>query len=44
WGVYGMPETFIVNGEGRIIYKHVGPIDEATLRDKIIPAVKQAEG
>lgn len=44
WGVYGMPETFIVNGKGRIIYKHVGPIDEATLRDKIIPAVKQAEG
>ena len=26
WGVYGMPETFIVNGKGEIVYKHVGPI------------------
>ena len=26
WGVYGMPETFVVDGKGRIAYKHVGPI------------------
>ena len=26
WGVYGMPETFVVNGWGEIVYKHVGPI------------------
>ena len=26
WGVYGMPETFVVNGKGKIVYKHVGPI------------------
>ena len=30
WGVYGMPETFVVDGKGRIVYKHVGPI---TARD-----------
>jgi cytochrome c biogenesis protein CcmG, thiol:disulfide interchange protein DsbE len=37
WGVYGVPETFIVGRDGRIAYKHVGPISEQTL-----PAV-QAE-
>jgi cytochrome c biogenesis protein CcmG/thiol:disulfide interchange protein DsbE len=26
FGVYGVPETFVVNGEGMIVYKHVGPI------------------
>jgi len=26
WGVYGIPETFIVNSEGIIKYRHVGPI------------------
>lgn len=42
WGVYGMPETFVVNGQGRIVYKHVGPISAETLETKIIPAVKAA--
>lgn len=31
WGVYGVPETFIIGREGRILYKRVGPIDEAAL-------------
>ncbi|HEV7534545.1 MAG TPA: DsbE family thiol:disulfide interchange protein [Acidimicrobiia bacterium] len=43
WGVYGMPETFIVNGEGRIAYKHVGPITPETLEARIIPAIRAAE-
>ncbi len=42
WGVYGMPETFVVNGAGRIVYKHVGPISAETLETKIIPAVQAA--
>ena len=37
WGVYGMPETFVVDGKGRIAYKHVGPISAETLETKIIP-------
>ena len=28
WGVYGIPETFLINSEGIIKYKHVGPIDK----------------
>lgn len=32
WGVYGAPETFFVDAAGVIRYKHIGPIDEHTLR------------
>jgi cytochrome c biogenesis protein CcmG/thiol:disulfide interchange protein DsbE len=44
WGVYGMPETFIVNGKGEIAYKHVGPITPETLETRIIPAIRAAQG
>ena len=40
WGVYGMPETFVIDGEGKIIYKHVGPISQETLANKIIPVIR----
>jgi cytochrome c biogenesis protein CcmG/thiol:disulfide interchange protein DsbE len=43
WGVYGMPETFVVDGNGRIAYKHVGPISAETLESKIIPAIRAAQ-
>ncbi len=42
WGVYGMPETFVVDGSGRIVYKHVGPITVQALESKIIPAIETA--
>ncbi|MEM7544878.1 MAG: DsbE family thiol:disulfide interchange protein [Pseudomonadota bacterium] len=44
WGVYGVPETFVINGEGRIIYKHVGPIQNRDLDAKIRPAIAAAAG
>jgi cytochrome c biogenesis protein CcmG, thiol:disulfide interchange protein DsbE len=37
WGVYGVPETFLVGRDGKIAYKHVGPITDETL-----PAVLSA--
>ena len=40
WGVYGMPETFVVDASGRIVYKHVGPISEDALNSRVIPAVE----
>ena len=43
WGVYGMPETFVVNGRGEIVYKHVGPITPETLEAKIIPVIRAAQ-
>lgn len=42
WGVTGMPETFIVNGKGEIVYKHIGPISAQTLESRIIPKVRAA--
>jgi cytochrome c biogenesis protein CcmG/thiol:disulfide interchange protein DsbE len=43
WGVYGMPETFIVNGRGEIVYKHVGQITAQSLEAKIIPTIRAAQ-
>ncbi len=42
WGVYGMPETFVVNGRGEIVYKHVGPISAESLETKLVPAIERA--
>lgn len=42
WGVYGMPETFVINGEGKIAYKHVGPISKESLETKLLPAIAAA--
>jgi cytochrome c biogenesis protein CcmG/thiol:disulfide interchange protein DsbE len=42
WGVYGMPETFVVDGQGRIAYKHVGPLSARSIVEKILPAVRAA--
>lgn len=44
WGVYGVPETFVVDGKGVIRYKHVGPISAEALEQKIIPAITDAAG
>jgi cytochrome c biogenesis protein CcmG/thiol:disulfide interchange protein DsbE len=43
WGVYGVPETFVVNAAGAITYKHVGPMTPETLRDDVLPAVERAK-
>ena len=41
WGVYGVPETFIVGADGRIAYKHVGPVTRKVLDETILPLVEQ---
>ncbi len=42
WGVYGVPETYIVGRDGKILFKHVGPIDPATAETEIMPLIEQA--
>lgn len=42
WGVYGVPETFIVDGQGRIVYRHVGRIAPSQLDSVIMPAIAKA--
>ncbi|WP_366248187.1 DsbE family thiol:disulfide interchange protein [Devosia sp. 66-14] len=42
WGVYGVPETFVVNAAGVITFKHVGPISPQSLEKELIPAIEKA--
>jgi len=42
WGVYGAPETFVVDGKGVIRYKYVGAITPDALRKEILPAIRAA--
>jgi cytochrome c biogenesis protein CcmG/thiol:disulfide interchange protein DsbE len=42
WGVYGVPETFVVGKDGRIAYKHVGPLTPDSVRDQLLPQVEKA--
>ena len=42
WGVYGVPETFVIDGLGRVAYKHVGPITERSIAEKFLPAIEKA--
>ena len=37
WGVYGVPETFLVGADGRILAKHVGPLTEAVFQAELAP-------
>ena len=42
WGVYGVPETFVVGRDGRIAYKLVGPISDDNLEKVLKPAIEKA--
>ncbi|MDH4276344.1 MAG: DsbE family thiol:disulfide interchange protein [Gammaproteobacteria bacterium] len=44
FGVYGAPETFIIDKQGVIRYKHIGPLTGEALRDKILPLIKELQG
>jgi cytochrome c biogenesis protein CcmG/thiol:disulfide interchange protein DsbE len=41
FGVYGVPETFVIDRQGLVRYKHVGPLTPEVLRDEIEPLLKQ---
>ena len=41
WGVYGLPETFIVDRESRIVYRHIGAVSAPDLEDCILPVVER---
>ena len=42
WGVYGVPETFVVKGDGKLVFKLVGPITAATLESQVKPQILKA--
>lgn len=39
WGVYGVPETFILDKQGRIRYKHIGAVSAADLQQRLLPLI-----
>jgi cytochrome c biogenesis protein CcmG/thiol:disulfide interchange protein DsbE len=41
WGVYGVPETYVITGDGKIALRHVGPLTEDIIRDKLLPLLQQ---
>ncbi len=43
WGVYGVPETFLIDGDGRIRYKHIGPLSADDVTTKILPMIRELE-
>ncbi len=43
WGVYGVPETFVVSRDGRIAYKHIGPLTAKDLEDTVLPLVRKLQ-
>ncbi|MET0482720.1 MAG: DsbE family thiol:disulfide interchange protein [Aestuariivirgaceae bacterium] len=42
WGVYGIPESYLVGPDGTILYKKVGPFDERSLTQDLMPAIEKA--
>ncbi len=44
WGVYGIPESYLVGPDGTILYKKVGPFDERSLTQQLLPAIEKALG
>jgi cytochrome c biogenesis protein CcmG/thiol:disulfide interchange protein DsbE len=43
WGVIAVPETFVVDGRGVVVYKHTGPISTESLETAVIPAIRAAQ-
>jgi cytochrome c biogenesis protein CcmG/thiol:disulfide interchange protein DsbE len=42
WGVYGVPETFLIGRDGTIRYKHVGPLTPAAIDRELMPEIEKA--
>jgi len=43
WGVYGVPETFVIDRDGRIAHKHIGAITPEALRKTIMPIIDKLQ-
>jgi cytochrome c biogenesis protein CcmG/thiol:disulfide interchange protein DsbE len=43
FGVYGVPESFLIDKQGIIRYKQIGPFTEEALREKLVPLIKELQ-
>ncbi len=41
WGIYGVPETFVVDKTGRIAYKVIGQLTTQFLQDTVLPLIRE---
>ncbi len=44
WGLYGVPETYVIDGEGTVILRFAGPITQRVIESTIRPALEKAAG
>ncbi|MEL7026442.1 MAG: DsbE family thiol:disulfide interchange protein [Pseudomonadota bacterium] len=42
WGVYGVPETYVIDGEGKVLLRFAGPVTQRALRERIRPVMDGA--
>jgi len=42
WGLYGVPETFLIDGDGTILLRHAGPLTERIIENTLRPALEKA--
>lgn len=42
WGVYGAPETFLVDASGTVLYKHIAPLSPEVWEREFVPRIRQA--
>jgi cytochrome c biogenesis protein CcmG/thiol:disulfide interchange protein DsbE len=43
WGIYGVPETFVIDGAGTVLMRHPGPLTRDALERRLRPAIERAE-
>jgi cytochrome c biogenesis protein CcmG, thiol:disulfide interchange protein DsbE len=43
YGVYGVPETYVIDKAGTIRFKQIGPVTREVMRDKIVPLIKELQ-
>jgi len=44
YGVYGVPETYVIDKQGVIRFKHIGPVTSEVLKEKILPLIIKLNG
>jgi cytochrome c biogenesis protein CcmG/thiol:disulfide interchange protein DsbE len=44
WGIYGVPQTFVIDRDGRIAYAHLGPLTQTIVDEKLRPIVLKLRG
>ena len=43
FGIQGVPETFVIDGQGRVRYRHVGPVTSEIWSDRLLPVIRSLE-